>query len=306
MVTREGTIYHLNYLIKSYGAVTKLIAQTEQRLKTLPGENLREKKFESMLKGEGKEAGLETVKGRYLRAIEKELPLWDIWPEWLEVVPGIGPSIAGGLILLWYYRFVPICKDCGADLEKRKNGERNSFFCKGCGKQAKDGSLSYRIEYRDFPTISKWWKFMGRHTVNGRVPRQKTGERGDWSAVGKQIGYQIGEQFNRHVKDLDHPYAQFILQRKMKYEKNHPEWSKGNIQNAAINDTVKLFLAHFWTVARTFDGNPVSQPYAGAIMGHTNIIEPFYWKKKSQGRVEIHRHPASQDICETQISAASH
>ncbi len=48
------------------------------------------------------------------------------------------------------------------------------------------------------------------------------------------------------------------------------------IDNA--NNAVKLFLAHFWTVARTLDSKEVTAPYAMTIMGHTGYIKPFYFE----------------------------
>lgn len=272
MTQNEMAVGYLNYLVKSYEGVTRLITQTLQRLQSLPGEE-READFDSMLKGEKNAEGLETVKGRMTRAIEKELRQWDIWEEWLKHIPGIGPAIAGKLIMLYYYRYTPICKDCGGTLNK----DDGTLVCESCGKTAdKEGLLKHRLELRDFPTISKWWAFMGRHIVDGTMPKRKKGTQANWSTPGRTIGYQVGEQWNR--QDASHPYKSFLLEQKRKHERNHPDWSKGHIHNAARNEAVKLFLSHFWVVARTLEGKEVSQPYAGVIMGHTNIIQPFYWK----------------------------
>ena len=117
---------------------------------------------------------------------------------------------------------------------------------------------------------------MGRNIIDGAMPKRKKGVQVNWSTPGRTIGFHIGDQFNRQKED--HPYKAFLIGRKKKHEKNHPDWSKGHIHNAAKNETVKLFLAHFWHVARTIEGLSVSEPYSGAIMGHTNIIKPFYWE----------------------------
>lgn len=278
----EAKINYLNFLLKSYVGVTKLIAATINRLHSLPGDE-RDPEFDTLLKGMNKTDGFNTVKGRIEREIEKELELWDIWTLWLKNIRGCGPYIAAQFIILFYYRFVAICKDCGEKLEKQeietKDGKTfNALVCVGCGKIAKDGLLKYNIEHRDFSTISKWWKFMGRHTVNGVVPKNKKGVVSDWSTVGKTIGYQFAEQVNRQQDD--HLYKAFLLERKAKHERNHhdDDWPKGRIHNAAKNETIKLFEAHFWVVARTLQGKEISEPYAGAIMGHTNIIKPFYWE----------------------------
>ena len=35
----------------------------------------------------------------------------------------------------------------------------------------------------------------------------------------------------------------------------------------------------FWVVARTIDEKPITEPYAGTVLGHTNIVQPFYWNE---------------------------
>ena len=271
-MTNETQVQYLNFLVKEYVGVTQLISSTKQRLQSLPGED-RDEEFDTLLKGQNHETGLETIKGRINRELEKELKSYDIWEHWAKDIPGIGPYIAAQLIILFYYRFIPVCKDCGGKLDKVEH----TLVCVDCKKVAKEGLLSHKLEYKDFPTISKWWAYMGRHTVEGVMPKRKTGTQSNWSTVGRTLGFHIGDQFNRQQDD--HPYKNFLNIRKLKRQKDHPEWSKGHIHNASKNEAIKLFLAHWWHVARSMEGKTVSQPYAGAIMGHTNIIEPFYWKK---------------------------
>ena len=267
----NSKIAYLNFLTRTYEGVTQLITKTKQRLQTMPGESGSEE-FDTLLKGQGKTDGLDTVKGRITREIGKELKNWDIWEDWMQKIPGVGPYLAARLIIFYYYRFVPICQDCGGKLLKKDS----ALICEKCGKTSKgDGVLKHDIEIKDFATISKWWAYMGRHTVDGVMPKRKKGELANWSTPGRTVGFHVGDQFNRQKPD--HPYKAFMLERKAKHARNHGEWSKGHIHNAAKNETIKLFLAHFWTVAREMDGKPVSEPYAGAIMGHTNIIDPFYF-----------------------------
>ena len=277
----EEKIKYLNFLVKSYDGVTSLITATKQRLHSLPGEE-REEDFDSLLKGMGNAEGLETIKGRINRDIEKELAHWDIWERWAKNIPGIGAYIAAQTIILYYYRFIPVCKECGGKLEKidftTETGKViKRLSCVDCKRIATDGLLEYKLDYKDFPTISKWWAYMGRHTVDGIMPKRKAGVQSNWSTVGRTLGFHIGDQFNRQGDD--YPYKALLNIRKAKRQKDHPEWSKGHIHNAAKNEVIKIFLAHWWTVARTMDGKPVSEPYAGALMGHTNIIKPYYWSE---------------------------
>ena len=270
-MTTEQTVKYLNFQVSNYEDVTKTITSTKQRLQSLPGET-RDENFDTLLKGQGNAEGLETVKGRIVRELDKELKNWDVWELWLKKVPGVGPYLAARTIILFYYRFTPVCKDCGGLLEKSEK----TLVCVDCEKVAKEGLLNHKLEHKDFPTISKWWAYMGRHTVDGVMPKRKKGVVSNWSTVGRTIGFHIGDQFNR--QNGDHPYKSLLLERKAKHQRNHPDWSKGHVHNAAKNETIKIFLAHFWTVARTLQGKPVSEPYAGALMGHTNIIDPFYWE----------------------------
>jgi len=317
MVKNETVVGHLNYSVRTYEAVTKVMASMLQRLQSLPGDQPT-KDFDTVIKGEEGAEGIQTVKGRFLRAIEKELRNWDIWNLWLKNIPGIGPAIAGRLVIYYYYRFVPTCQDCGGDLEKiskdENSDEKNGkMICKVCHKKWEEGLLKYRMEIKDFPNISKWWKYMGRHTVDGVMPKRKKGVVSDWGTPKRTLGFHIGEQFNR--QDESHPYKQFLIERKRKHERDNPKWTRGHIHNAAKNEAVKLFLAHFWTVARTIDGLPLTEPYAGTILGHTNIIKPFFWNREinikpkpqdaSENRSETHSRFASDGFPETRMRRAS-
>lgn len=263
---------YMNYLVKTYKGVTKLVTACKQRLQSLPGEGMSEE-FDTLLNGLGKsDPGLKTIKGRILREIEKELDKYDIWALWLKKIPGIGPAIASELIVLSYYKFIPICPECGGFLNK----DEGTLICEKCLKKAKkQGLLKFKTEERDFQTISKFWAFFGRHTVDGVMPKRAKGVQANWSTPGRTLGFQIAEMFNRQPED--HLYQAFVLERKARHARRNEDWTKGHIHNAARNEMIKLFMSHFWTVDRTIKGLPVSLPYAGAIMGHTNIIQPFYW-----------------------------
>ena len=119
---------------------------------------------------------LAKYKGIKARCIEKALICWPVWTEWLANVPGAGPYIAGNLIMLYYYKFVPICKKCGSDIIKESEVE-NSFECPKCGKVKGDGLLQHRIQEVDFPKISNWWSYWGRAPVDGKIPKRKKGSK---------------------------------------------------------------------------------------------------------------------------------
>lgn len=222
---------------------------------------------------------LEKTKDKFAKKISEYLSYHKVWSDWLDGVPGIGPALGGKLLSLYYYKSVAVCDKCGKDLIRIEgsNGDHGRLECSGCGKKSKgDGVLNYRIEDRDFSTISKWWKFMGRHTVDGKMPKRKKGVKIDWRTDGRTCTYLIAEQFvkngNKYRKFYDKEKAKIVLKR--------PDATKGHINNMAKHNTIQLFLSHFWLVARTIDGKSVTDPYyAVSVLGHNkdHIIEPYYW-----------------------------
>ena len=272
----EERIAYLNYCIKTYAQVRDVVSSTKNRLQSLPGDHPVQ--FDRILHREDKEEGLLSIKGKLGRMIEKELENYDIWNYWLKGVPGIGPAIAGELIMIYYHRYIPVCKDCMTRLEKRDG----TYWCSHCEKSVKgEGNLDYLLDKsKDFPNISKWWAYMGRDIKDGAMRKRVKGgkiENGEnnWGNPKRRIGWLIGESFNK--QDPDHLYKKVLLDEKAKYERTQPDISKGWRHNKAKNNAVKLFLAHFWTVARTLDGKSVTEPYAMTIMGHTGYVAPFYW-----------------------------
>jgi len=266
----KNNIAYLNYLIRTYKSLTDMVASTKNRLQSLPGDH--PVKFDRILHGEEKEEGLETIKGRISRLIGKELPNWQVYDQWLKNIPGIGPVTAAELIMLYYYKYIPVCKACVSVLEK----QTGTYWCPECEESVKgQGNLDYLLAEKDFPNISKWWAYMGRDIQDGAMRKRAKGTPSNWSAAGRKLGFMIGESFNKQKPD--HLYKSILLSQKKKYEKSQPDISKGWRHNKAKNNTVKLFLAHFWTVARTLDGKEVTAPYSMTIMGHTGYVAPFYF-----------------------------
>lgn len=271
----EQIIKNLNYLLRTYDGQTELIKQTKQRIQAL--------NIEAKADQQDEVKQMESLKGKISRKIEKQLDLFPVYTEWLKGVPGVGPFIAGNVIMLYYYKFLPVCPKCGGGIDKqpKKKADDGSeipggYVCLDCHKKLKgEGLLKYKVGEKDFPTISKFWKYMGREIKDGKMTKRAKGSQIDWSPKGRVIGYQFGDQVNRQ-KPEDSLYASFMYDRKAKREKTHPDASKGHKLAMAKHETIKLFLSHFWTVARSIDGKPVSKPYSGTIMGHTNLIDPFY------------------------------
>lgn len=275
----KDVIANLNFLCRTYDGINKLLVSTKNRLQALNPEMDMETNAEIK--------ALESMKGSVSRKITKECKLWPIYTEWLEAVPGAGPYVSGNLILMYYYKFTPVC-ECGGEYEKKDNG----YWCLVCGQKAKgEGCLKHRIDERDFANVSKWWAYLGRHIEEGKMPKRAKGKQANWSTKGRVVTYMLGDQFNRQKAGT--PYKDFFLAEKREYEKRNEQWlaegktkkelwTKGHIHNAAANNTIKLFLSHFWHVARTLDGKSTDGPYSQVILGHTGIIAPYYWNEHKE------------------------
>lgn len=290
----DDVINYLNFLVRTYDAVTKTITSTKNRWHALNKEG--DSKFDDII------MEMESHKGKIKRKIGHLLEYWPLWTRWLSKVPGIGEWMGGSLILLYYYRFTPICPECSSDLVKKDK----TFWCPKCEKTAKgDGILTHRIDDRDFPRISNWWSFMGRGAdENGRMPKRKAGQQSNWNSKGRVLTYQIGDSFIK--QPASHSYRQFYDGKKAKKEKSHTEATKNYRHCMSRHETAKLFLAHFLVVARTIDGKPVTQPYV-SLLGQHNTIEPFYWDEaKSHQEFETQDSHASQALCEPHEGRASH
>jgi len=252
----------LNYYLKTYDATNKTLVSTKNRLAAIM--DGADPKHQDIIKI------LDSLKGKLSSRIAKELEIYPLWTEWLKYIKGIGPFIGGNLLYMYYFKSIAICKKCGTDLEE--------FVCPACQTKSKRGGiLKFRIEDRDYANISKWWKFLGLHTVDGVKPKMAKGVQCDWSPKGRMICWQFGQQVNRQTKD--HPYKAFLLDRKKKRMRTHPDTTPKHRQSMAEHETAKLFTSHFWVVARTLDGKPVTEPYISAIEKHTGIIPPYYFEE---------------------------
>ena len=279
----------LNYSIKNYAGLTKQIVQVTNRAYAYgidpKNEELINGKHDKS--GKMKMQGLESLKGIAARRINRVLKDFPIWEEWLVNVPGIGPAIGGQLVSLYYFKSVPICPKCGADLE--------NFDCPICRTAAKgQGVLKYRIELREYPTISSWWHYMGRHNdKTGKMPKfrklnpgEDAADRDVWNSTGRKVGFDIKESFNKFASS--HNYKAYAEKRKRYRANTHPDATLGHRHNMAWNETVKLFLAHFWQVAHILDGLEMTQPWCVQFGGHDEkaIIPPYYFNGNYQPEIE--------------------
>jgi len=275
----ESTIVEsLNFLTKVYDGLNKQITSTKNRLAHLNPE--------AKAKHDDIAIDLEKMKGRVSRRLEKELYFFPIWERWMKGISGVGPWIGAALVKEYYFRFVPICKKCGADMPEMPKGgngaddkKRKAWKCIECGSKAKgEGIIESRIERKDFPKISSWWHYMGVHVENGKKARAHSGV-AKGGRRGRAIAYQLGEQFIK--QNGEHPYKAFYNRVKAKRERTHPDATKLHRHNMARHEAAKLFLSHFWAVARELEGLEVTEPYAATLLGEQhNVIKPYFWEPK--------------------------
>lgn len=222
----------------------------------------------------------------YVGEMKKALEIFPIWSEWLKLIPGIGVATITPFILHFNYKFVKECKKCGGDMILPNNndvenntGKGEKYTCKSCGfkgspKKLTDG-LPYKVKKRNFDTISKWWVYTGvaPDKETGHRPQLKKGDKTSWSPHLRTTAYLIGENFNKN----NSLYKDWIIERKRKREKTHPDLCPKGRQYMCQAEGVKLFLSHFWHVQRRLNGESVYGPYAQEVMNHTGIIDPYYW-----------------------------
>lgn len=127
-----------------------------------------------------------------------------------------------------------------------------------------------------FPTVSKLWKYLGLHVVDGHAPKRKKGESwthtecGFWhlrtckpdcktdhhpncveggigtayAPQGRVLCHQLGEAI---VKvGGDGPYRRAYDERKAYYERERPDWTQAHRHNAAMRFAVKLLVRNLW------------------------------------------------------------
>ena len=267
----EENVRNLNYLVKTYDSITDVMTKTTQRLSTVLPDSVE--RYGKDGKGKIKLTTHDDLKdfqnqiNRIKTRIRKELKRYPIYTEWLANINGIGESISANLILLYYYKFQPVCKKCGNELYFKKGEDK----CTKCNAPLKNGIFNFVLKMKDFNNISKWWSYMGQGAdENGNKPQRKKGESTGFHKKGRYVSWLISEQF---VKQKG-KYREFYDYRKDKRQTTHPgDKEKNHRHNMAKHETAKVFLAHFWLVARTLDKKPLTKPYKEKWY----LTKPFYF-----------------------------
>ena len=179
------------------------------------------------------------LKAMVLKQIKDE----PLWKDWMKGVKGVGPCIAGGM-LAWL-------GDCSR-----------------------------------FDTVSKLWAYCGEHVVDGHAPKRTRGEKANWNATLRTLCWKAGQSFVR----VGDGYRDLYLREKVRLRGLHPEpveydpprkkkdgtpllrFTDGHIDAMARRKVAKVFLSHYWQMARTQAGLPTRELYVMEHLGHTTPI----------------------------------
>lgn len=142
-----------------------------------------------------------------------------------------------------------------------------------------------------FPTVSKLWKYLGLHVVDGHAPRREKGV--PWTHTncqgghlltckpdcatdhhpnclpdgigtayapqGRVVCHQLGEAI---VKvGGDGPYRRAYDEKKAYYEAARPDWSQARRHNAAMRYAVKELIKHLWIEWHTRRGHELADTH---------------------------------------------
>ena len=133
--------------------------------------------------------------------------------------------------------------------------------------------------------ISSLWKYCGYHAASHK--RHKKGVAGGGNKVLRSLLYNTASSMikcNSPYKEIyNREKAKLSISKKITKSRNNQGqliecmW-KDTMPNhrhmAAIRKMLKIFLAHFWIVARTLRNEPVAAPYVQDKLGHASIITP--------------------------------
>lgn len=140
---------------------------------------------------------------------------------------------------------------------------------KGIGPAMAGGLISLIGDVERFDSVSKLWAYAGYSVDNGAVQKRKRGEVANWNNKIRTLCYNLVDMFIKHRT----PVYRAIYDNE-KARQVAKGITLGHAHNRAIRRTAKIFLQHYWLVARTLAGLPVSAPWIIEHGGHTDYIAP--------------------------------
>jgi len=208
---------------------------------------------------------------KYIRSVVREFP---IYTQWLKYVVGVGDVLAAGLIAgiktparfsniskLWHYCGQHVVDGEAPSRRKGAKVDWNPFMRTLCWKLG-ESFVKTKGFYR-----SAYDRFRG-------VEERKS-EEGIIRPIDKCIGYvPKDDKVIEVVGDKPLTKSKIEKLKKMGYAELRVGMTKAHIHARAKRKTVKLFIAHLWHKWREIEGLPITKPYAHALLGHSDFVEP--------------------------------
>ncbi len=160
-------------------------------------------------------------------------------------------------------------------------------------KGLKQGTMAAKLlalidDITSFTNVSKLWRYAGYGVIDGKRERNKKrvgdekGEKSHYNKILKSQVYLIVDEF---IKQQTPVYVDIYYHEKARLRELHPVPEKGkgvwkedftdmHIHRMAMAKTGKIFLQHLWLVWRESEGLPINEPYAIAVLGHSDYLKP--------------------------------
>lgn len=219
-----------------------------------------------------------SVEKGFKNPMEKFAEAEPLWQKFLCHIPGIGEVLTTKLIgavgyCQTYKHISSLWRNFGLHL-----------VCPQCTRKEEDGYI-YAVPVNSDGKCPKCG-------MSGVAPGNKLGQKNDFNGKFKTLGWLIGDCLIKQKSKIY--YGIYVQEKARQMERVFPE---GELQkkygkpytekdialklkhahNRAWRKMVKIFLSHYWIVARTLAKMPVTEPYgcqsyAQSKLGHSDII----------------------------------
>jgi hypothetical protein len=137
-----------------------------------------------------------------------------------------------------------------------------------------------------YATVSKLWAHCGYHVVNGKAPTLEKGKKINFSPKLRTFVWKISDslmKLNKGVyrdiylkekqKQLNKEYDEgYLAEKYNEYEEEDIHITRGHAHNRALRKMVKIFLDHYWHVARISADLEAEKNYVEGVLNHNHII----------------------------------
>lgn len=180
--------------------------------------------------------------------------------------------------------------DAGAALATRERAEREiarivsdlpewkqwAAFIPGVGKHLFGRLLGYigNPAARVYPSCLAKHCGVAPDPRTGKIVKAEPGKVRPYNPKAKSVLYLIVKQSLLIYKRSPNLLAELYASYKEKYQRDHPDWTKGHCHFAAIVKAANIFVTHLWEVARKTQSLPVVEIYPVIHLGHATKIPP--------------------------------